>query len=161
MTDNNKRPDIVSANRSAVLKKQRIHREAKATATKVLATGALGLVLLIGYLAASGDKALDAQSADAKACEGTDAQCLGRKALIHASDTCLSRIESQLSFVPEWDNGLLQPRLTTQGWYQPGQTLIHDGNSLIAQNGFGAKKRVRYFCVTTVSGAYVKSGIVE
>lgn len=93
-----------------------------------------------------------------QACNRDDARCLGERALGQAVYTCTPKLEANAPIGATWDVGWTESALNIEGWYNPGTTLIFGGNRLVQTNADNSTRRIRYFCVTTTDGDYVKHG---
>ena len=95
-------------------------------------------------------------------CSVDDAKCIGERAFSAAAGPCERAVEAGLAYRHEWSDAWYERKFDRVNWYQPTSTVIYLGNKLQAQNGFGAWKKLSYFCVWDVAGGrVVKSGIHE
>lgn len=119
----------------------------------------IGALILIYRLDAGREEESAAPVNDS--CNEDDARCLGKRALGNAIDQCMPKLKANSPAGTEWDYSWIEPALHAEGWYMPGKTLIFGGNRLLAKTGGAGQMRMRYFCVTTTYGTYVKHGFLK
>lgn len=123
---------------------------------------AAALSLLFMYLSTEKHTAGDVGEAAAAVCGSNDSACQGRKLIAQIQAPCSRAVESLLSYQPEWAEGTFGRRFDNPAWYEPTRTIIFTGRHLLAENGFGAQRKLQYFCVVDVgSGRIVNAGLPE
>lgn len=96
------------------------------------------------------------------ACPSDDAVCIGKRELSAAAYPCREAVEGRLAYRHEWTDKWYEEKFDRVMWYEPTSTIIYHGDKLQAQNGFGAWKKMSYFCVWSVAGkSVIKAGINE
>ena len=107
----------------------------------------------------SDDRPAASQSRQPKPCDRADAHCIAQDIIATIQAPCTRAVEAKLKYIPTWTDGTFDWRFGSPMWYDPPRTLIFHGNFLVATNGFGAKSKASYFCVTSTSGTVLKAEI--
>jgi len=90
-------------------------------------------------------------------------QCWSEKGMSYAEVYCPDPIERLASYSARWTDGWIEPKFSRIAWIDRDQGHVrYIGDKAEFQNGFGAWKRVTYYCDVDVEGERILNvAIVE